>query len=179
MSFFSPSQQSSETTSGGIIYNTHHNTICNSILSRSSQYYLGAEDDSLPDLDLDWSQFPEELRPNFGKKKKMMKSSVKRNIAKKKSNVDIETTLSNLEQKENKAEAEGEAKQEVDEDSEEEGEEGKHSEQESEAEEPDEEMDGGTDYANNYFDNGEDYVDDEDDNLDEGGIYWNVEYWMK
>ena len=38
---------------------------------------------------------------------------IKRNIAKKKSNVDIETTLSNLEQKENKAEAEGEAKQEV------------------------------------------------------------------
>ena len=36
----------------------------------------------------------------------------------------------------------------------------------------DEELDGGTDYANNYFDNGEGYLDDDDDNLDEGGIYW-------
>ena len=134
---------------------------------RSSQYYLGAEDDSLPDLDLDWSQFPEELRPNFGKKKKT-KSSVKINIAKKKSTtIDIERTLSNLEQRESKSD--GEEKPEVDEDSEEE--EGKPSEAGSEADEPDEEMDGGTDYANNYFDNGEDYVDDEDDNLDEGGIY--------
>ena len=36
----------------------------------------------------------------------------------------------------------------------------------------DEELDEGTDYANNYFDNGENYLDDEDDNLDEGGIFW-------
>ena len=142
-------------------------SLCNSLLFRSSQYFLGAKDDSLPDLDLDWSQFPEELRPNFGKKKRTMK-----NIANKKSSVDIEKTLSNLEQREKKAEADGEEKQEVDEDSEEEeGEEGRHSDLGSEAEELDEEMDGGTDYANNYFDNGEDYVDDEDDNLDEGGIY--------
>lgn len=41
-----------------------------------------------------------------------------------------------------------------------------------EEEEEDEEMDGGTDYANNYFDNGEDFDEDDNDNLDEGGIYW-------
>ena len=167
MSFVSTSQQSSETTSGDINI-TYTIPSWPSLLFRSSQYYLGAQDDSLPDLDLDWSQFPEELRPNFGKKK--AKRPVKLNIAKKKSNIDIERTLSNLEQRESKAD--GEEKPEAADDSEEE--EGKHSEPGSEAEEPDEEMDGGTDYANNYFDNGEDYVDDEDDNLDEGGIYWNI-----
>ena len=36
----------------------------------------------------------------------------------------------------------------------------------------DEEMDDETDYARDYFDNGEGYLDEEDDNLDEGGIYW-------
>lgn len=36
----------------------------------------------------------------------------------------------------------------------------------------DEEMDEGTDYINSYFDNGESYLDEEDDNLDDGPIYW-------
>ena len=44
----------------------------------------------------------------------------------------------------------------------------------SEEEEMDEEMDGGTDYANNYFDNGEAYEDGEDDNLEDGDVYWAV-----
>ena len=44
--------------------------------------------------------------------------------------------------------------------------------EQEEEEEEDEEMDGGTDYANNYFDNGEEFEDEDNDNLDEGGIYW-------
>jgi len=136
---------------------------------RSSQFYLRPESDPRTDLDLDWSQFPQELRPHTGSKNKKTKSAAKVNLVTKKSNIDIQTTLSALEQKENSTK---DGKQEPQDDSEEEEEEEKQSEHGSDAEEPDEEMDGGTDYANNYFDNGEEYLDDEDDNLnDEGGIY--------
>ena len=44
-------------------------------------------------------------------------------------------------------------------------------------------MDDETDYARDYFDNGEGYLDEEDDNLDEGGIYWTkvqqIKMWYK
>merc|ERR1719318_1433734 len=133
---------------------------------RSSQFYLRPESDPRTDLDLDWSQFPQELRPHTGSKNKKTKSAAKVNLVTKKSNIDIQTTLSALEQKENSTK---DGKQEPQDDSEEEEEEEKQSEHGSDAEEPDEEMDGGTDYANNYFDNGEEYLDDEDDNLNDEG----------
>ena len=139
-----------------------------SLICRSSQFYLGDENDSHPHLDLDWSHFPEELRPDFGSRRKKTKSSAQAKLVHKKANIDIQRTLNALEQRENSKKSENEEKKELQDDSEEEE---KQSEPGSDAEEPDEEMDGGTDYANNYFDNGEDYLDDEDDNLDEGGIY--------
>jgi len=64
-------------------------------------------------------------------------------------------------------EAEG---KEEEEEKEGEGEEGAMDDMEEE--DLDEEMDEGTDYINNYFDNGESYLDEEEDNLDDGPIYW-------
>ncbi|XP_053985062.1 DNA-directed RNA polymerase III subunit RPC7-like [Hylaeus anthracinus] len=110
----------------------------------------------------DWSRMPAELKPLQRKRKG---SRIKKPEEKKK-NVDVESKLKELENKEStqQSDAEEDGKEE------EETEEKEEDHVEDEEEEPDEEMDEGTDYVNNYFDNGEGY-DDEDDNLDDGPIY--------
>ena len=163
--FFSPRQHNSETTSGEFLPFYLSSKLSS---GRSSEFYLEEGEESQAGLQLDWSQLPEELSVQSGGRRKKTNSSKVKLTAKKKSNIDIQRTLTALEQRENKSESD--EKQETQDDSEEEEKE-KLSEHGSDAGEPDEEMDGGTDYANNYFDNGEDYLDDEDDNLDEGGIY--------
>ena len=162
---FSLRQLNSETTSGQ--YSLLSLLPLFSPSFRSSEFYLEEGDESQTNLNIDWSQLPEELSPQFGARKKKTNSS-KVKLTAKKSNIDIQRTLTALEQRENSNKSGGDEKQDTQDDSEEEE---KQSEHGSDADEPDEEMDGGTDYANNYFDNGEEYLDDEDDNLDEGGIY--------
>nr|CAD7202379.1 unnamed protein product [Timema douglasi] len=130
-------------------------------------------------LKLDWSRFPKELRPHVktkttSRKRKLQgaKSGGKpAKIAKK--NVDITSTLAELEKKETLVGSDVEEETEETE-GKEEGEEDKEEEEEGEdveQEDLDEEMDDGTDYVNNYFDNGENYLDEEDDNLDDGPVY--------
>nr|CAD7409267.1 unnamed protein product [Timema poppensis] len=130
-------------------------------------------------LKLDWSRFPKELRPHVktkttSRKRKLQgaKSGGKpAKIAKK--NVDITSTLAELEKKETLVGSDAEEETEETE-GKEEGEEDKEEEEEGEdveQEDLDEEMDDGTDYVNNYFDNGENYLDEEDDNLDDGPVY--------
>jgi len=146
------------------------------LLNKPSQIHIGEKEKRALDLHrsfrmqfrstqdeiskrIDMNFLPRELRIGLKKRSRTTKSKeVKR------SRVDLEKQLLNLENKE-KAE-----------DSDQDGEDDKKSGSEDEAgdegeevEGEDEEMDGGTDYANNYFDNGE--GEDEEDNLEEGGVY--------
>jgi DNA-directed RNA polymerase III subunit RPC7 len=141
---------------------------------RSSGFYVREAAEAAP-LHVDWSRFPEELRPDARKKpsKKRRRTAVdakpKKVPRRTKSPEEEAKRLEELEKKEKEApgEEEGEEKKGDDSDEDEEKEEQAD---DSDAADEDEELDDGTDYANNYFDNGEGY-DDEDDNLDEGGIY--------
>lgn len=138
-------------------------------LFRSSKYFLGSEKDThLHNPDLNWSILPAELKPV--KLKKKSSKDVKPNLSAKKSKLDIEKRLKQLESKEQTGkdeESDKEEKEESDEDDEDKNVSGEISGEED----PDEEMDDGTDYANNYFDNGETYEDGEDDALEDGDVF--------
>ena len=111
---------------------------------------------------------PAELKPVRQKKK--LKKDTQPDLSSKKSKLDIDKRLKQLESKEQSGKDEGsdqEEKEESDDDDEDKSVAGEVSGEE----EPDEEMDDGTDYAANYFDNGEAYEEGEDDNLEDGDVY--------
>ena len=138
-------------------------------LFRSSKYFLGSEKDThLHNPDLNWSILPAELKPV--KMKKKSSKDAKPNLLAKKSKLDIEKRLKQLESKEQSSKDEG-SDQEEKEESDDNDESKSAAGDISGEEEPDEEMDDGTDYANNYFDNGEAYEDGEDDALEDGDVY--------
>jgi len=149
-------------------------------VERYSDRFAVAKDAS---LNLCWSRFPKELRPETAaeaaKRKKRKAASAKPNLVKKRTaraSEDVSKALDELEKREatdakSGDEAAAASGDEEDKDKEDEEAEKKESDMEGDGDEVDEELDGGTDYANNYFDNGEGYLDDDDDNLDEGGIY--------
>lgn len=128
-------------------------------------------------LQLDWSRFPSELRPENRKRRVKRRPVV--NLAQVKNpnlvgQGDVINTLDELEKKEksgNKSEDETEKKEGGSDGEDEDKPKLPGALEDSEGELEDEEMDDGTDYANNYFDNGEEYGDEDEDNLDEGGIY--------
>lgn len=115
------------------------------------------------DLRFDWCMMPGELKPKIKRKKSATDKSLKN---KKLKEVDIDSKLKELENKENVNASDAEEEDKDEEDSEKDVDE----KMEDEEEEMDEEMDEGTDYVNNYFDNGENYEDDED-NADDGAIF--------
>lgn len=137
-------------------------------------------------LDLDWKRLPQELAPpsirNKGKKRKTT-STATPNKVKRKTVGDISKHLDKLEANEKEGGEDegggggksrtgggGGAGSDVDDSDADKEDENANS--DIDQDEIDEEMDEDGDYANNYFDNGEGYLDEEDDNLDEGGIYW-------
>lgn len=133
-------------------------------IERYSDRYQDTTMDKSNEFKCDWSRMPAELRSS---RKRKVQRTVK--PSKKQKVVDVETKLAELEKKESTQqdgveeedkEEEEDAEEEMDENVENNG-------------KIDEEMDDGTDYANSYFDNGEGY-DDEEENLDDGPVYWYV-----